>query len=72
VFPAAKPSGFGYAYDGVKKAGRSGRARPMAREILLHTATSVSPPRRRLRMGLVNQVVPDGELETYVNIIIAT
>src|SRR6202521_2307004 len=61
--PAAK-LGLGYAYDGIKKLiDLVGAA--FAREIF-YTARQFSAE-EALRMGLVNQVVPDGELETYVN-----
>jgi len=61
--PAAK-LGLGYAYDGIKKLiDLVGPA--YAREIF-YTARQFTAE-EALRMGLVNQVVPDGELETYVN-----
>jgi len=61
--PAAK-LGLGYAYDGIKKLiDLVGPA--LAREIFF-TARQFTAE-EALRMGLVNQVVPDGELETYVN-----
>jgi len=61
--PAAK-LGLGYAYDGIKKLiDLVGPAH--AREIF-YTARQFTAE-EALRMGLVNQVVPDGELETYVN-----
>jgi len=61
--PAAK-LGLGYAYDGIKRlVDLVGPAH--AREIFF-TARQFTAE-EALRMGLVNQVVPDGELETYVN-----
>src|SRR6202035_1829355 len=61
--PAAK-LGLGYGYDGVKRlVDLVGPAH--AREIFF-TARQFTGE-EALRMGLVNQVVPDGELETYVN-----
>ncbi|HVH74232.1 MAG TPA: enoyl-CoA hydratase [Stellaceae bacterium] len=60
--PAAK-LGLGYAYDGIKKLiDLVGPAH--AREIF-YTARQFSAE-EALRMGLVNQLVPQGELETYV------
>ncbi len=60
--PAAK-LGLGYAYDGIKRlVDLVGPA--YAREIFF-TARQFTAE-EALRMGLVNQVVPDGELETYV------
>jgi len=60
--PAAK-LGLGYAYDGIKKLiDIVGPA--YAREIFF-TARQFSTD-EALQMGLVNRVVPDGELETYV------
>jgi enoyl-CoA hydratase/carnithine racemase len=60
--PAAK-LGLGYAYDGVKKlVDLVGPA--FAREIF-YTARQFTTD-EALRMGLVNQVVPSDELETYV------
>ena len=60
--PAAK-LGLGYAYDGIKKLiDIAGPA--YAREIFF-TARQFNTD-EALRMGIVNQVVPDGELETYV------
>ena len=56
--------GLGYAYDGIKRlVDLVGPAH--AREIFF-TARQFTAE-EALRMGLVNQVVPDGELETYVN-----
>jgi enoyl-CoA hydratase len=61
--PAAK-LGLGYAYDGIKKLiDLVGPAH--AREIF-YTARQFTAE-EALRMGLVNQLVPDGELEAYVN-----
>src|SRR6201997_1407081 len=61
--PAAK-LGLGYAYDGIKKLiDIVGPA--YAREIF-YTARQFTTD-EAMQMGLVNQVVPDGELETYVN-----
>src|SRR5665213_266726 len=61
--PAAK-LGLGYAYDGIKKLiDIVGPA--YAREIL-YTARQFTAE-EALGMGLVNRVVPDGELESYVN-----
>ena len=61
--PAAK-LGLGYAYDGIKKLiDLVGPAH--AREIF-YTARQFTAE-EALRMGLVNQVVPDGELEAYVD-----
>ena len=61
--PAAK-LGLGYAYDGIKKLiDLVGPAH--AREIF-YTARQFTAE-EALRMGLVNQVVPDGELEGYVD-----
>src|SRR6266576_6724818 len=61
--PAAK-LGLGYAYDGIKKLiDLVGPAH--AREIF-YTARQFTSE-EALRMGLVNQVVPDGELEAYVD-----
>jgi len=61
--PAAK-LGLGYAYDGIKRlVDLVGPAH--AREIFF-TARQFTAE-EALRMGLVNQVVPDGELESYVN-----
>jgi enoyl-CoA hydratase len=66
--PAAK-LGLGYAYDGIKKLiDVVGPA--FAREIF-YTARQFSTD-EALAMGLVNRVVPDGELETYVNNYCAT
>ena len=60
--PAAK-LGLGYAYDGIKKlVDLVGPA--YAREIF-YTARQFTAE-EALRMGLVNQVVPEGELEGYV------
>ena len=60
--PAAK-LGLGYAYDGIKKLiDLVGPA--YAREIFF-TARQFTAE-EALRMGLVNQVVPDGKLEGYV------
>jgi len=60
--PAAK-LGLGYAYDGIKKLiDVVGPA--YAREIF-YTARQFTAD-EALGMGLVNRVVPDGELETYV------
>ncbi|HEV2301861.1 MAG TPA: enoyl-CoA hydratase [Stellaceae bacterium] len=60
--PAAK-LGLGYGYDGIKKLiDLVGPAH--AREIF-YTARQFSAE-EALRMGLVNQLVPDGELESYV------
>jgi enoyl-CoA hydratase len=60
--PAAR-LGLGYAYDGIKKLiDVVGPA--FAREIF-YTARQFSTD-EALRMGLVNQVVPDAELEGYV------
>src|SRR6185437_1418989 len=61
--PAAK-LGLGYAYDGIKKLiDLVGPA--FAREIF-YTARQFTTD-EALQMGLVNRVVPDGELETYVD-----
>src|SRR6202162_4731354 len=61
--PAGK-LGLGYAYDGIKKLiDLVGPAH--AREIF-YTARQFTAE-EALRMGLVNQVVPDSELEGYVN-----
>jgi enoyl-CoA hydratase/carnithine racemase len=61
--PAAK-LGLGYAYDGVKKLiDVVGPA--YAREIF-YTARQFSAE-EALAMGLVNRVVPEGELDTYVD-----
>jgi enoyl-CoA hydratase len=61
--PAAK-LGLGYAYDGIKKLiDIVGPA--YAREIF-YTARQFTAE-EALAMGLVNRVVPDGELETYVD-----
>jgi enoyl-CoA hydratase len=61
--PAAK-LGLGYAYDGIKKLiDLVGPA--YAREIF-YTARQFTAE-EALRMGVVNQVVPDGELESYVD-----
>jgi enoyl-CoA hydratase/carnithine racemase len=61
--PAAR-LGLGYAYDGVKKlVDIVGPA--YAREIF-YTARQFSAE-EALAMGLVNRVVPEGELETYVD-----
>src|SRR5690349_2268972 len=61
--PAAK-LGLGYAYDGIKKLiDLVGPAH--AREIF-YTARQFTAE-EALRMGLVNQLVPDGELEAYVD-----
>ncbi len=61
--PAAK-LGLGYAYDGIKKLiDLVGPAH--AREIF-YTARQFTAE-EALRMGLVNQVVPDGELEGHVD-----
>ncbi|MBV8888877.1 MAG: enoyl-CoA hydratase/isomerase family protein [Alphaproteobacteria bacterium] len=61
--PAAK-LGLGYAYDGVKKlVDLVGPA--YAREIF-YTARQFSTD-EALQMGLINRVVPDGELESYVD-----
>src|SRR5260370_508776 len=61
--PAAK-LGLGYAYDGIKKLiDLVGPAH--AREIFF-TARQFTAE-EALRMGLLNQVVPDGELEAYVD-----
>jgi len=66
--PAAK-LGLGYAYDGIKKLiDVVGPA--FAREIF-YTARQFSTD-EALAMGLINRVVPDGELETYVNNYCAT
>jgi len=60
--PAAK-LGLGYAYDGIKKLiDLVGPA--YAREIF-YTARQFSAE-EALQMGLINRLVPDGELETYV------
>ena len=60
--PAAK-LGLGYAYDGIKKLiDIVGPA--YAREIF-YTARQFTTD-EALQMGLVNRVVPDGELESYV------
>ena len=60
--PAAK-LGLGYAYDGIKKLiDLVGPA--FAREIF-YTARQFSAE-EALAMGLINRLVPDGELETYV------
>src|SRR5262252_8101309 len=60
--PAAK-LGLGYAYDGIKKLiDIVGPA--YAREIF-YTARQFSAE-EALAMGLINRLVPDGELETYV------
>src|SRR6201981_1922280 len=61
--PAAK-LGLGYAYDGIKKLiDLVGPA--YAREIF-YTARQFTAE-EALRMGLVNQLVPDGELDAYVD-----
>ncbi len=61
--PAAK-LGLGYAYDGVKKlVDIVGPA--YAREIF-YTARQFSAE-EALQMGLVNRILPEGELETYVD-----
>ena len=61
--PAAK-LGLGYAYDGVKKlVDIVGPA--YAREIF-YTARQFGAE-EALQMGLINRVVPDGELESYVD-----
>jgi enoyl-CoA hydratase/carnithine racemase len=61
--PAAK-LGLGYAYDGIKKLiDVVGPA--FAREIF-YTARQFTTD-EALAMGLVNRVVPDGELESYVD-----
>ena len=61
--PAAK-LGLGYAYDGIKKLiDLVGPA--YAREIFF-TARQFTAE-EALRMGLINQLVPDAELESYVN-----
>src|SRR5277367_4907589 len=61
--PAAK-LGLGYAYDGIKKLlDVVGPA--YAREIFF-TARQFTAE-EALGMGLINRVVPDGELESYVN-----
>ena len=61
--PAAK-LGLGYAYDGIKKLiDLVGPAH--AREIFF-TARQFTAE-EALRMGLINQLVPDAELESYVN-----
>jgi enoyl-CoA hydratase len=66
--PAAK-LGLGYAYDGIKRlVDLVGAA--YAREIFF-TARQFTAA-EALRMGLVNQVVADGELETYVENYCAT
>lgn len=66
--PAAR-LGLGYAYDGIKKlVDLVGPAH--AREIFF-TARQFTAE-EALRMGLVNQVVPEAELETYVNDYCAT
>jgi enoyl-CoA hydratase/carnithine racemase len=66
--PAAK-LGLGYAYDGIKKLiDVVGPA--FAREIF-YTARQFSTD-EALAMGLINRVVPDGELEGYVNNYCAT
>jgi enoyl-CoA hydratase/carnithine racemase len=66
--PAAK-LGLGYAYDGIKKLiDVVGPA--FAREIF-YTARQFSTD-EALAMGLINRVVPDGELESYVNNYCAT
>jgi len=66
--PAAK-LGLGYAYDGIKKLiDVVGPA--FAREIF-YTARQFTTD-EALAMGLVNRVVPDGELESYVNNYCAT
>jgi enoyl-CoA hydratase/carnithine racemase len=60
--PAAK-LGLGYAYDGIKKLiDLVGPA--YAREIF-YTARQFTAE-EALRMGVINQIVPDGELESYV------
>ena len=61
--PAAK-LGLGYAYDGIKKLiDMVGPA--FAREIF-YTARQFTAE-EALAMGLINRLVPDGELESYVN-----
>jgi enoyl-CoA hydratase/carnithine racemase len=66
--PAAK-LGLGYAYDGIKKLiDVVGPA--FAREIF-YTARQFTTD-EALAMGLVNRVVPDAELESYVNNYCAT
>ena len=61
--PAAK-LGLGYAYDGIKKLiDMVGPA--FAREIF-YTARQFTAE-EALQMGLINRLVPDGELEGYVN-----
>jgi enoyl-CoA hydratase len=66
--PAAK-LGLGYAYDGIKKLiDVVGPA--YAREIF-YTARQFTAD-EALQMGLINRVVPDGELESYVNNYCAT
>jgi enoyl-CoA hydratase/carnithine racemase len=61
--PAAK-LGLGYAYDGIKRlVDLVGPAN--AREIF-YTARQFTAE-EALQMGLVNRVVPDGELEAYVD-----
>ena len=62
AIPAAK-LGLGYAYDGIKKLiDLVGPA--YAREIF-YTARQFSAE-EALAMGLINRLVPDGELESYV------
>jgi enoyl-CoA hydratase len=60
--PAAK-LGLGYAYDGIKKL--IDLVGPACAREIFYTARQFSGE-EALRMGLVNQLVPDGELESYV------
>src|SRR5271154_6627212 len=61
--PAAK-LGLGYAYDGIKKL--IDLVGPAHACEIFYTARQFTAE-EALCMGLVNQVVPDGELEAYVN-----
>ncbi|MBV9863010.1 MAG: enoyl-CoA hydratase/isomerase family protein [Alphaproteobacteria bacterium] len=60
--PAAK-LGLGYGYDGIKKL--IDLVGPAAAREIFYTARQFTAE-EALRMGLVNQVVPTGELESYV------
>ena len=60
--PAAK-LGLGYAYDGIRKL--IDLVGPACAREIFYTARQFSAE-EALRMGLVNQLVPPGELETYV------
>src|ERR1700741_1751864 len=61
--PAAK-LGLGYAYDGIKKL--IDLVGPACAREIFYTARQFSAE-EALGMGLVNQAVPDSELENYVN-----